>query len=218
MEEELTLQIEKLKEYREKIVNLFAYSVSGEAGDLYDYDLYAAGAVNRAIAIINSFSLLLPVEPLGAMALIRIHLDTLIRVNAPAVVEDRLGFVRDVMSGTRLDLMKLHPDVVARVDLKNDRMTDSNLVKVLTSFGNNIKVLYDEYCEDIHLSGKTIEKAVLENSDGIHFSIGTNEFISNDQKIKAVNDMIYISDLFIACLDAYIQYKKSLGGDAPVAE
>lgn len=67
MTEELTLQIEKLKSYNEKIVQMFAFSVSGEAGHLYEFDLYYAGTANRAVAIINSFSSLITTEPLGAM-------------------------------------------------------------------------------------------------------------------------------------------------------
>ena len=51
------------KSYREPIIDLFTKAVNGETGYLYYYDLYAAGAVNRAIAMINSFCLLIPEEP-----------------------------------------------------------------------------------------------------------------------------------------------------------
>jgi hypothetical protein len=206
--------LEELKGLRKPIIDLFATALSGETGHLYDYDLYAAGAVNRAIAIINSFCLLLPEEPLGAIALIRIHLDTLLRVNATALVDNRLTFVREVMGGARLDKMKLHPDIVTKLSLTNDRMTDRNLVAVLGSLGNNVESIYNDYCEDIHLSGKTLEMAVQEKTEGIHFSIGTNDFISEDQKMKAVSDMIYITMMFIASLQAYLAHKSSLSSEA----
>lgn len=213
MTEEQRKLIEELKGWKKPMIELFAKAISGEVGHLYDYDLYAAGAVNRAVAIINSFCLLMPEEPLGAIALIRIHLDTLIRVNATAVVDNRLTFVREVMAGARLDKMKLHNDVVKDLGLPNDRMTDSNLVKVLGSLGNNVESIYSDYCEDIHLSGKTLEMAVQEKTEGIHFSIGTNDFISEEQRTKAIKDMIYISELFVASLHAYLEHKKTLGSE-----
>lgn len=210
--------IEKLQGFREPIIDLFKQAVSGETGDLYDYDLYAAGAVNRAIAIINSFCLLISEEPLGAIALVRIHLDTLIRVNATAVVKDRLAFVGEVMAGARLDKMKLDEIVVKKLALQNDRMTDSNLVKVLGSLGNNIEALYNDYCEDIHLSGKTLEMAYRDTGKAHEFSIGTNKFISEEQRLKAITDMIYITTLFIGSLHAYLEHKKTLASASEPTE
>ncbi|MCF2520708.1 hypothetical protein [Dyadobacter sp. CY351] len=216
MSEQLEEQIKILKEYNQKIVELFSFSVSGAAGHLYDYDLYAAGAANRAIAIINSFSLLLPDEPFGAIALIRIHLDTLLRVNAPALAEDRLSFVRDVMGGAVIQKIDMHPQIALDNNLqKGSKLTDRNLVNVLKQFGARIESIYNNYCDDIHLSGKTIEKAVIENNDGIHFSIGTNEFVTEEEKMQAVQDMIFISDMFASSLGAYIVHKSSMGGEYP---
>lgn len=217
MSKELEEQIKTLKEYNQKIVQLFSFSISGAAGHLYDYDLYAAGAANRAIAIINSFSLLLPVEPLGAITLIRIHLDTLLRMNAPALAEDRISFVRDVMGGEPIRDIKVHPDTASESKLqKGAKLYDSNLVKVLKQFGERIERIYENYCNDIHFSGKAINKAVVEGEDGIHFSIGTNEFITEEEKMQAVLDMIYISDLFASSLSAYIIHKSAIQSEPPI--
>ena len=92
-------------------------------------------------------------------------------------------------------------------------MTDKNLVAVLGSLGNNVEGIYNDYCEDIHLSGKTLEMAAQEKAEGIQFSIGTNEFISEEQRSKAIYDMIHITELFIASLHAYLTYKITLSSE-----
>lgn len=217
MTEELTLQIEKLKSYNEKIVQMFAFSVSGEAGHLYEFDLYYAGTANRAVAIINSFSSLITTEPLGAIALVRIHLDTFLRANAIAVAEDRLNFVKEVRAGTMIQKIKMDSQTASNLGLgKGATLLDSNLVKVVKDWAPKIETLYKGYSGDIHFSAKAIEKAVTQDSSGISFSIGTNELFTDEDKMEAVQDMIYISEMVLSSLSAYIVHKSKPDEEAPV--
>ena len=127
---------------------------------LYPFDFWAAAAVNRSLAVSAGFRRLIRDQNLiCAGALLRLHLDTAMRLMAGFIVERPHDFATEVMGGSRINKMK---------DRCGSRMTDRYLLTQLAREYPWVESVYERTSDYVHFSATHIfSMADMQgNSDG----------------------------------------------------
>jgi hypothetical protein len=121
-------------------------------GAMYPLDLYANGAINRALSLSMGFeSLILQRNILCVGALLRLELDTAIRFAAAWRVDEPHTFALKVLKGTPVRRLK---------DQTGQLMSDAYLVKCLSPDYPWLEKVYETTSGYIHLSDTHISSSV----------------------------------------------------------
>ena len=130
---------------------------------LYEFDLLASAALNRSVALSSGFCIMIREKNLiCAGALVRLQLDTALRLFAGFIADQPHEFAMEVFKGNRIDRMK---------DKSGTRMTDRHLVTQLANEYPWIEEVYERASNYVHLSGTHI-KSALSMEDGDSGKIG----------------------------------------------
>ncbi len=137
---------------------------------LYGFDLLAIAAINRSLALSNGFRTLVRDQNLiCAGAILRLQLDTALRIFAGFIVNNPHDFAVEVIEGKRIDKMK---------DQNSHRMTDNYLVTQLArKFPEYqwIKSVYKKTSNYIHFSDthffSTLDRDNREDQPGYRIAI-----------------------------------------------
>ena len=175
IEIQLKNSLEKLESFKEIILkigenNFFAYK------GIYLFDIYCTAILNKTLNILFGYiSLTRANNYISAVALVRIHLDTLLRIFAPHASGINIDeFAKLVIDGNSIDKLK---------DKVGNRLTDSFLAKELSKWDNF------EWVHDVYLAGNKF----------VHFSenhIFTSTKINNDEP-KMFDSIIGLNDNFL---------------------
>lgn len=110
---------------------------------MYPLDFMAYAALKRSLSLISGFCQMIKTgNYLCASSLIRLQVDTLIRIFAPTLFENPHEFVLDMLNGKPINKM----------EYKKRKLTDSLLVDLLSKHIPYIKEVYDKTCGFIHFS------------------------------------------------------------------
>ena len=130
---------------------------------LYEFDLLASAALNRSVALSSGFCIMIREKNLiCAGALVRLQLDTALRLFAGFIADQPHEFAMEVFKGNRIDRMK---------DKSGTRMADRHLVTQLAIEYPWIEEAYERTSNYVHLSGTHI-KSALSMEDGDSGKIG----------------------------------------------
>ena len=173
-----------------------------ENSDLYQFDLLVSAVLNRTLALMNGFRILiLNNNYICAAHLVRLHLDSLLRLSAAWLVDDPQELSGDILKGTSLRKIR---------DRENNLLTDKYLVGKLLPKYPWIQSVYDATCGYVHLSNKhmMVSARVKKATRTMEVSISTEErFIDDVYRIEGIMGMIKISECIIEFVNAWI-YKK----------
>lgn len=139
-----------LLETREaQIVKLSHEGMRAEWGPLFQLDLVALAAAKRAVALSAGFREMISIENLAcAGALLRVHLDTALRIQAFTLVEDPEEVADQFRKGAKIRDIK---------DREGNLMTDKYLIGQVTRDGPEfawVKRVYEETSGYVHFSKK----------------------------------------------------------------
>src|SRR4051794_27955218 len=94
-----------------------------EGGRVYAADLWVSAGVRRSMQVIEGFAVMVETRNIScAVSLLRLEIDTAVRLHAMTLVDDADAFYRHLSDGGRLDQFK---------DRSGQKMTDRHLVNSL---------------------------------------------------------------------------------------
>jgi hypothetical protein len=179
---------------RKKYLTSFSEYMRDATGQqFYATDLIVFGIMDRSIGLVDAMPKLLADENIHAFApLLRIQLDSLLRLHAFRIVHSRHDLASHVISGKSLKNFK---------DVGGNKFTDRYLVSSLKSKLPWVEPMYDSLCGWVHFSESHIFAAVSEGQEDrtIEIGIGSDRKKVNPQlieeatqAIKAINEEILL--------------------------
>lgn len=173
-------------------------------GALYPLDLLANAALKRAMSLNSGFTTLLRADNfLAAAHLVRLQLDTVLRLSAAWIVQNCHDFAGEVLKGVSIRDMK---------DRLGKRMTDAYLVSILSKEHSWISRVYEETSGYIHLSDKHIFNTLSpsDKPQSITIEISSKSGpVSEEIKVEAALAMRAITNLLLHYLHGWCATKEN---------
>lgn len=196
----------KLQCFEKKIQKLGECMMTSGKG-IYPLDYFIAGILNRSLSLIYGFDTLVNSENfIGALHLVRPHLDNYLRLSASWLVENPHDFAKDVWKGIAIKDIR---------DRSGKKMHDAYLKKKATEEFPWIENVYNETSAFVHFSNKHIVNATTLSSEKERtfttFIGKTDNNVSYESKIEAVIGMIEISNLISSSVYGWIVTKRMKG-------
>ena len=170
-------------------------------GNIYPLDLFIGGILNRVLNLNASFVLLLEHHHyLSAASLVRVQLDTLMRLNSINLVSEPQELASKVLEGIQINTL---------VDKEGNLMRDGYLKKKLSEFIPWSKNVYDKTSGFIHFSDSHIF-ANMKSGTGrnIQMSLSSKDFYIPDvAKLEATICMIEINRNILNVISGYVSTK-----------
>jgi hypothetical protein len=136
--------LEELENRRNRLLKLTKEMISAFEGKMYGVDIFAIGAVKRAISTAAGFRLLVESwNMICARALLRMQIDTALRFSSVFLVKKPHDFVLEVLKGRQINKLK---------DKDGNKMTDAYLVSKLATGYSWLPVVYKNLSGYVHLS------------------------------------------------------------------
>jgi hypothetical protein len=197
--------LHQLKNMDDVILKHAEAMLKAEGGKIYGLDTFAVGALKRTMALTNGFiSLIKERNLVAARALLRMHLDTVMRFFAAWLVENPHKFANDILSGKRINQLK---------DRNGNRLTDRYLVEELGKQYKWMPEVYTRTSSYIHLSGNHFFSAIQDFNDqdrSCQVVIGAEDSGYPDfSYIEAVDCFKQITDVFIRYMKGWITTKNN---------
>lgn len=171
---------------------------------IYPLDFLVTGALNRTLTLINGFVLLIRSNNyICAAHLVRLHLDTLLRVSAAWIVDEPHEFATKVMDGERIDKLK---------DRSGALMKDVYLAGQLSVNYPWVMNVYKETSGFIHLSKKhvfTASRVKNRAERTVESTISREDrFVPDEARIEATLAMIEITKCLYEYIYGWVETKK----------
>ena len=199
---------EKLNIIDESIQDLINLGkATAETHALYTYDLFCTAILNRSVNILRGFTLLMRSRNfIAAAPLVRVHLDTLLRLYASTLVPYNIDdFARKVLRGKQISDLK---------DRDGNKMRDGYLAKKISEL-DGLNWIYDVYkagSGHIHFSSSAMFSSTKISSEDERIITGTigkhDEFISENEKLGAAIRMHEISTQIVALVYLWKKQKE----------
>lgn len=161
----LAARLARIEKLEEELTRKGA-ALIGVGANLSHADFFIMGAVRRTLAQARGFRDLIGARNFPcAAAILRLQLDTAMRVNALSLVEDADDVCRAVLGGEKFSRLK---------DRRGNKLTDIYLRKVLSEEHPWVSPVYERASDFIHLSGSHFEVAIArtdENTRVAHFQL-----------------------------------------------
>jgi hypothetical protein len=195
---DLESRLLKLEATEKEILAVGKRIIAAYGGRIYPFDLIAFAAIKRTLALIGGFAMLIRERNfICAAPLVRLHLDTALRLAAGSFVNDADELANFVLNGERLSDFQT-------ADGKS--MTDRELVKRLAGRNPWIERVYRATSGYIHLSRKHVSNAVRIGMpiDELQIALQKEDaVIADEDRIEACAAMEAITQLVLHCLDSW---------------
>jgi hypothetical protein len=204
---EVERELQKLETTRKDFLDIGLTLAKAFGGALYPVDLLTNAVLKRSLALTAGFCLLIRNENyLCAASLVRLHLDSLLRLSAVWLVEKPHDFASAVLEGKQVrDL----------TDEKGRRMTDRFLVECLGTQEPWVIRVYEATSGFIHLSKAHIFQAHHPTTEAGKWQIAIGEeddFIPDSLRVEACLAMQAITNKILWFLDGWRQTKENPPG------
>jgi hypothetical protein len=204
MSETVSEHISRLKSYHEVHIELGKAMTEADSGTVYYLDILATAVMNRSVALISGFCLLIEAQNfICAAPLVRLQLDNCLRFYAARLVKNPHAFAVQVLEGTPVRKLK---------DTSNKPMTDRYLVDKLSESYPWVSKLYEETSGYIHLSDKHIFHTVGEAKDdrSVSFRISAGDIDLPDRVyIEAINAFTAATAVLLEYIRGWIYAKNN---------
>jgi hypothetical protein len=184
---------------RKKYLTSFSEHMRDVAGQpLYATDLIVFGIMDRSIGLVDAMPKLLADENIHAFSpLLRIQLDSLLRLHAFRIVYSREELASHVIAGKPFKNFK---------DMDGNKLTDRHLVSSLKNELPWVEPMYDSLCGWVHFSESHVFAAASEGHEdrAIEIGIGFYRKKVNPQIIEEATQAIKaIHEAIISVVGAY---------------
>lgn len=152
----LTDRLKRIEQLEDELVRKGA-SIVGAGADLSHADYFIFGALRRTLAQARGFRDLINARNFPcAAAILRLQLDTAMRVNALSIVDDVDAACRSVLDGEQFNRLK---------DRDGNKLSDAHIRKTLAQTHAWISPVYERTSDFVHLSGKHFEVSIARTDD-----------------------------------------------------
>lgn len=165
----------------------------------YMADMLCMASLNRSMSLIEGFMLLIRAKNfMCAAPMVRLQLDTLLRMRAMWLVDEPHDFASKVLSGEPINKM---------VDRHGKKLSDRYLVESMKAECPWIEEVYEETCGYVHFSYKHYFNAMQPDASKdrvVHMAVGAEDhFISDEQRLEAVMAFIDITGNIFRYIDGW---------------
>ncbi|MEQ9607650.1 MAG: hypothetical protein RLN99_08290 [Kiloniellaceae bacterium] len=144
--------------------------IVGAGANLSHADFFIFGALRRTLAQARGFRDLIAARNFPcAAAILRLQLDTAMRVNALSLVDDVDGVCKSVLDGKQFNHVK---------DRDGNKLSDAHLRRRLSEKHSWIDPIYVRTSDFVHLSGRHFEVSITRADDNTrmaYFQIGGHD-------------------------------------------
>jgi hypothetical protein len=200
-------KVELLREKLDDHLRLAALCIQAACGNLYSPDLWVNAATRRSLQLLDGFATMILSRNLCCCgALLRIQVDTAVRLFAMSIVEDADDFVRHMLSGGKLSHLK---------DRSGNKLTDRHLCQELSRLYPKCEWLprvYEATCEFVHMSGRHVTHMtkVREDDRSMVTNIGVcDDNWSEASMGEAVDAFGAATDVILGFVHCWYQQKSS---------
>jgi hypothetical protein len=184
--------LQKLNAQQLEINELSEKMLKADNGRFWAFDFLAIAALKRTKSMSAGFKMLIESRNLvSARALIRMHLDTLMRFYAGWLVENPHTYAEKILNGEKVSNIK---------DKDGKNLSDSYLATKLNEKFDWVLRVYKTTCGYIHLSDRHIFSAVKpsnkENTCEIIIST-EDEYYSESSYLEALDCFSRITEIFL---------------------
>ncbi|MPQ46884.1 hypothetical protein GCQ56_07635 [Marinifilum sp. N1E240] len=188
-----------------------------ETYGLYSYDLFCSAILNRSINTIRGYTLLMRDKNfLSAAPLVRIQIDSLLRIFASTIISFNVDdFALKVIGGKQINQLK---------DDRGKKMSDNYLCDRLSKNKTFswVKDAYKAGCGYVHFSNNVTSKSVRKGGGRkIEGIIQKNDdFVSMEEKINSARIMLATTKGILLFISSWTKQKESynhIGSQTPKA-
>jgi hypothetical protein len=207
MQEEINKLLDELEEKIKTLTQLGKASMIAPPG-FYTFDIFTNGLLNRSVNLVSGFiSLMRQNNFVAAAPLVRLHLDSLLRLYAPQLIDYNIDdFALKVIGGTPINKL---------MDKDNQKMADTRLAKKISENEafNWVQKVYKTGNAYVHYSDQLVF-AAMKTKDVkeriVDFTVGQHDkFIPIAEKHGAVHWMHEITDGLIFYIYCWVRQKES---------
>jgi hypothetical protein len=174
---------------------------------IYPLDLLAAAVLKRSMCLLDAYCDLIDKRNFVAAApLLRLQLDSALRLHGAWLVKDPHKFATEMLAGKHVRNMR---------DRNNERMTDQYLLNSLSRQYPNLKQIYEHVSGYIHLSNKHIFNVLkLENDADRRFAMSispTDTYVSEETYLEALLVFHAVTKVLFRYLQGWVHTKATKG-------
>ena len=207
MPNKLERELKKLEKTEKQFLKTGLAIGKAYGGAFYGLDYLAFAVLKRSLALISGFCTLIRGKNfICAGAIVRLHLDSLLRFAATSMVEKPHDFATAVLKGQHIRKLQ---------DKKGQFLTDQYLVSSLSAKNPWIARVYKATSGYVHLSSKHIFNALQRDHETGRGSVAISkedEFIPDEAREEACLAMQAITNLILHYLDSWRQVKENPPG------
>lgn len=185
MEGSIKDRLEKIERSENELLRYFADKIK-EGADIYIADFVLLASVKRTLALSSGFRTLIEARNFtSAAALLRLQLDTALRLYAATLYSHPENYARAVFDGKRVDKLK---------DRNGNRLTDSYLAQKLSERYPWVQRVYQDLCDFIHFSNRHLFTSISkidEQDKTVHLLISAKDPPKPDEAYFEVLDSYY---------------------------
>ena len=203
-QEHIQKGLEVLQQHEMKYHELVEKMLRADGGKLFTLDLMFVAAIHRAIMVSRGFREMIENVNLScAFPLVRMQIDTMLRLFAATLVDDKDELFMQFLKGVHISKIK---------DRSGHRMSDSYLLKQLIDNSPEfapLKTVYDRTSGFIHFSDAHIFAASrLGENGGVTFSIGgRDDYFPQNSIVEALHGFHKINWILMAFVRDWINEK-----------
>ena len=192
--------LEELEDRWRKLIKLFKEMSSAYERKIYPVDLFALGAIKRAISTIAGIKMIVVSwNMLCARTLLRMQIDTALRFYSVFIVKKPHDFVLQVLDGKQIRHLR---------DKNGKKMTDAYLVSKLESEYPWLPEVYKNLSGYVHLSDQhffSTVKDINNESRTVFYEISEKDTkFPESSWLEIVNCFNESTDIFIKYLQGWI--------------
>jgi hypothetical protein len=211
--ETLKDKLAKIEQGENLILKLFKEWMDANSS-MYISDFFRIGVAKRTLALSQGFRMHIEARNFTcAAALLRMQVDTALRVYAAFLVPSAEKYAKAVFDGERVDLMK---------DRHGRRLKDGYLAKKLSEHHPWVERVYRDTCNFVHFTSRHIFTSIasLNDDEGlVYFQVSAKDPSRAESDYFEVVDAFYASmKLTVSLTRAWHDAKPPKVAEAPSAE
>jgi hypothetical protein len=178
--------------------------------DFFHMDMILVALINRSLSLNSAFAeLLLKSNYMAAVHLVRLHLDSYLRLFAFTLVDNPLEMAADVFNGKKFSTIR---------DRNDNCFIDRHLKEMAQTIKPWVRDVYDTCSGYVHFTNKHIFLTSKQRNDRrVEFFISVKDkYVHDEARINAIDGMIAISNNIIDLILDRLLLKKNASFDNAV--
>lgn len=197
--EEILKGIKYIENQQDILLELTTKMLKAKNGELLLNDLFFVGAVNRTMKLLAGIVALLPLQNFTACgALLRMHLDTLMKMSYVAQSNDNSEAVQKFIEGEEFYKMKNN---------LGERLNDKTLKEYTKKYFPQVETVYKETSRLVHFTDKNVVGAFYGKKNS-SMAISKKDFMWDEDSIKSlIGACVSITSVIASILEAWVIVK-----------